>query len=80
MVIKDIFLRLSKITVLDPKDNGIKDDLIDAGILAGLTFFTNLGSQMFISNINVIQAGIQAGLIFFTFLAFKRGLINYNKR
>jgi len=80
MDIKNILSRLSKVSVLDPPNNSIKNDLIDAGILAGLTFFTNLGSQAIISNINIIQAGIQAGLIFFTFLAFKRGLINYNKR
>jgi hypothetical protein len=79
----NIFFRvLVRIANINPTPNNstLTDDIIDASILAGLTFFTNLASQAVISNINIIQAGIQAGLMFFTFLAIKRGLIISRKK
>jgi hypothetical protein len=73
-MLKRLLIRIANIR-LDPNESRLRDDLIDASILAGLTFFTNLTSQMFVGKMELIQAGIQAGLMFFTFLAIKRGLI-----
>jgi hypothetical protein len=73
-ILKRLFIRIANIR-LDPNSSTFRDDLIDASILAGLTFFTNLASQSFVGKLELIQAGIQAGLMFFTFLAIKRGLI-----
>ena len=73
-ILKRLFIRIANIR-LDPNESKLRDDLIDAFILAGLTFFTNLASQTFIGKLELIQAGIQEGLMFFAFLAIKRGLI-----
>ena len=54
-----------------------KDALIDAGILALLTFFTSLGGLSatgVISAREVVAAGIAAATQFFMTLAIKRGL------
>ena len=54
-----------------------KDALIDAGIVAGLTFCTSLGGMAAFTPIKesqVISAGIAAATQFFLFLAIKRGL------
>jgi hypothetical protein len=77
-ILKRLFIRIANIR-LDPNESRLRDDLIDASILAGLTFFTNLTSQSFIGKMELIQAGIQAGLMFFVFLAIKRGLIMIRK-
>ena len=54
-----------------------KDTIIDAGIMAGLTFFTSLGG-MSIAGGQITQtifgAGIAAAAEFFLMLAIKRGL------
>jgi len=75
-IFKRFFIRIANIR-FDPNESALKNDLLDAFILAGLTFFTNLASQAVISQINLVQAGIQAGLMFFTFLAVKRGLVSF---
>jgi len=54
-----------------------KDALIDAGILALLTFFTSLGGLSatgMVSGREVLSAGIAAATQFFMTLAIKRGL------
>ena len=54
-----------------------KDALIDAGILALLTFFTSLGGLSatgIISTREILAAGIAAATEFFMTLAIKRGL------
>ena len=51
--------------------------LIDAGIMAGLTFFTALGGTAFVgipTKEGIIAAAIAAGTEFFLILAIKRGL------
>jgi len=52
--------------------------LIDAAIMAALTFFTSLAGMGLIevsSPNNLIAASISAAIQFFTILALKRGLI-----
>ena len=54
-----------------------KDALIDAGIMACLTFFTSLGglgATGIITVREVLAAGIAAATEFFMVLAIKRGL------
>jgi len=54
-----------------------KDALIDAGIMASLTFFTalgGLGTTGVISVREVLAAGIAGATEFFMVLAIKRGL------
>jgi|GEM_PF-2002665 len=52
-----------------------KDAIIDAGILSGLTFFTNLAGKLAIASPIVFgEALVQAVIQFFAFLAIKRGL------
>lgn len=54
-----------------------KDALIDAGILALLTFFTSLGGLSatgMVSTREIVSAGIAAATQFFMTLAIKRGL------
>jgi hypothetical protein len=63
----------------DPNNSSFKNDIIDALILFGLTFFTNLGSQQIIGKFEVIQALIQGAIMFFFYLALKRGLLQYKK-
>ena len=51
--------------------------LIDAGIMAGLTFFTALGGTAVVgipTKEGIIAAGIAAATEFFLILAIKRGL------
>jgi len=53
------------------------DALVDAGIMAGSTFFTALGAMMAagrISPYEVAVCGVAAGGQFFVWLAIKRGL------
>jgi len=52
------------------------DALIDAGIIAGLTFFTNLAGKLAMATAVVFgEAIVQAFIQFFAFLALKRGLV-----
>jgi len=53
------------------------ESLIDAGIMAGLTFFTSLGGLGLTGAIGlreVLAAGVAAATQFFSILAIKRGL------
>jgi len=55
-----------------------KGAVADAAIIAGLTFFTTLGSAMsqgVPANEAIVIAGVAAAVQFFTLLAIKRGLI-----
>jgi K+-transporting ATPase A subunit len=69
-----IIIRLANLNLVPKNKKKLSDDLIDASILAGLTFFTNLAAQSFIGPVQVVYAAVQAGLTFFTFLAIKRGI------
>jgi len=54
-----------------------KDALIDASIMAGLTFFTCLGGSAttgLIGSREIVSAAIAAATQFFLILAIKRGL------
>jgi len=54
-----------------------KDAVVDAGIMAGLTFFTSLGGTSAVSVPTVqgvLAAGVAACTEFFLVLAIKRGL------
>ena len=54
-----------------------KDALIDAGIMAALTFFTSLGGLGLTGTIGTrdfLAAGIAAAIQFFSILAINRGL------
>ena len=54
-----------------------RDAMIDAGIVAGLTFCTSLGGMSVLTPITetqLVSAGIAAATQFFLFLAIKRGL------
>lgn len=56
-----------------------KDTIIDAGIMAGLTFFTTLGGigasgLLTDMKLGIIAAGISSGSEFFLILAIKRKL------
>lgn len=63
------------------KENGSfnwGDALVDAGIMAMITFFTSLGGMSAVgvsSPVNVVAAGIAACTQFFTVLGMKRGLV-----
>lgn len=61
-----------------------KDAIMDAGISAGLTFFTTLGAlgamQMISDAQGYIAAGIAAGGQFFAILCMKRGLIKKSEK
>lgn len=65
--------------MVDPPD-GLKDQLTNALIMAGLSFFTTL-SGMAITQVicepekALIASAISAGLSFFTTLALQRGLV-----
>jgi len=51
--------------------------LVDAGIMAGSTFFTSLGAMMSaggVSGYEVFVCGVAAAAQFFIWLAIKRGL------
>jgi len=74
-MIKSILLRIANMSFSDPDNTSFKNDIIDALILFGLTFFTNLGSQSILGQIQIIQALIQGAIMFFFYLALKRGLI-----
>jgi len=53
------------------------DALVDAGIMAGSTFFTALGAMMAAGRISLYEVavcGVAAGGQFFIWLAIKRGL------
>ena len=78
-MIKSILLRIANMSFIDPNSD-FKNDIIDALILFGLTFFTNLGSQSILGQIQIIQALIQGAIMFFFYLALKRGLIQSSKK
>ena len=71
--------------VINHKDppNGIKDQIVNAVIIAGFNFFSTLAS---ISVTQVVQnpataliaSGISAGLAFFGSLMLQRGIARYN--
>jgi len=69
----------NKVLKLKDPPNGIVDQVINAGIMAGLGFFTTLAA-LSIAQIKVdpwaclAVAGISAGLQFFVSLATQRGL------
>ncbi|MGD6808209.1 MAG: hypothetical protein ACQCN3_00760 [Candidatus Bathyarchaeia archaeon] len=52
-----------------------KDELVDAGALAGLAFFTTLGGTTATSGANFEAALIAAGVSFFSILCMKRKLV-----
>ena len=52
-----------------------KDEVADAGIIAGVTFFGTIGGTAATGAANIEGALIAAGSIFFTILALKRGLV-----
>lgn len=60
-----------------------KDAVIDAGIVAGLTFFTSIGGMAVvntgITEHIVIGSAVAAATQFFLFLAIKRGLREKNE-
>ena len=54
-----------------------RDAVVDAGIVAGLTFFTSLGGMAAVAPIKeaqVVSAAVAAATQFFLFLAIKRKL------
>lgn len=60
--------------------NGVNwaDEIIDAAIVAGITFFAGLGGMAAVDVPTVkafVAAGIAAGAQFFTVLGLKRGLV-----
>jgi uncharacterized membrane protein YjjP (DUF1212 family) len=59
----------------DPNSFDWRDTLIDAFIMAMVTFFTRLATTSDYSNQFWINATAQALLTFFTFIAIKRGLM-----
>jgi len=67
---------------IDPPD-GIKDQLINASIIAGFNFFSTLAStgvtQLTTDPLQAILAGtISAGIGFFGSLMVQRGISKYN--
>lgn len=69
----------------ESKEFDWKEALADAGIVAGVYFFTALVGMKIVNIIQdpvtaVVTAGIQAGLGFFMTLAIKRGLMGMIKR
>jgi len=65
--------------------NGLKDQLINALITAGLNFFTTLSALQITNVLNdplmaLASSGISAGLGFFTSLAVQRGLMKKNNK
>ncbi len=52
-----------------------KDEVVDAAVIAGMSFFGTLGGMAAVGMANVTAAAISAGSIFFTTLALKRGLV-----
>lgn len=60
--------------------NGVNwaDEVVDAAIVAGITFFAGLGGMAAVDVPTakaVVAAGIAAGAQFFTVLGLKRGLV-----
>jgi hypothetical protein len=76
MSIKTIIQRIGKVSITsDPNSFDWKDTLIDAFIMAMVTFMTRLATTSDYSNQFWINASAQALLTFFTFIAIKRGLM-----
>jgi uncharacterized membrane protein YjjP (DUF1212 family) len=76
MSIKTIIQRIGKVSITsDPNSFDWRDTLIDAFIMAMVTFFTRLATTSDYSNQFWINATAQALLTFFTFIAIKRGLM-----
>jgi len=70
--------RAKVLKIVDPP-NGWKDQLANAGIIAGVNFFTTLGGLGATGLLGdplkgLIAAGISAGVGFFVTLAAQRGL------
>jgi len=66
------------LNLTDPP-NGLKDKALNAGIVAGFTFFSSLAAQTYTGDINdtikaLITAGISAGVVFFASLMTQLGL------
>jgi len=71
-----IIQRIGKVSITsDPNSFDWKDTLIDATIMAMVTFFTRLATTNDYSGHFWINASAQALLTFFTFIAIKRGLM-----
>ena len=76
MKIWTIIQRIGKVSITsDPNSFDWKDTLIDATIMAMVTFFTRLATTTDYSGQFWINATAQALLTFFTFIAIKRGLM-----
>jgi hypothetical protein len=76
MSIKTIIQRIGKVSITsDPNSFDWKDTIIDAFIMAMVTFFTRLATTNDYSNQFWVNASAQALLTFFTFIAIKRGLM-----
>jgi len=80
-------MRMNRNEVINHKNppNGWKDQIINAGIIAGLNFFTTLAglqvTQVVANPVTaLLSAGISAGLGFFTSLAIQRGLVKRNSK
>jgi len=76
MSIKTIIQRIGKVSITsDPNSFDWKDTLIDASIMAMVTFFTRIATTTTYDSQFWINASAQALLTFFTFIAIKRGLM-----
>jgi len=74
--IKTIIQRIGKVSLVsDPNSFDWRDTLIDAFIMAMVTFMTRLATTSDYSSHFWINASAQALLTFFTFIAIKRGLM-----
>ena len=67
------------LNIIDPPD-GLKDQIINACIYAGMSFFTSLAGMSVTHIVEdpvsaLIASVISAGLAFFTSLAVQRGLV-----
>ena len=70
----------SKILNLTDPPNGLKEQIGNAGIMAGLTFFTTVGADLgtggdYTKPLTWIKAAIAAGATFFGSLVIQRGLV-----
>jgi hypothetical protein len=76
MSIKTIIQRIGKVSITsDPNSFDWKDTIIDAFIMAMVTFFTRLATTTTYDSQFWVNASAQALLTFFTFIAIKRGLM-----
>jgi len=71
-----ILHRIGKVSITsDPNSFNWKDTIIDAFIMAMVTFFTRLATTTDYGSHFWINASAQSLLTFFTFIAIKRGLM-----